>query len=593
MLILLFITPSLILANTAIKPYYTFFVPYYLVEDTPQLGEITDSLDGRVLLSVGTIIYVTHVPKSQTYDLMAKVDSFSHDDHDKKTYLLKQVGKAVFNKQQSNMTVMTITNVMQEIQKGDYALPKQELFQKLPDAMIQLKSNLHGKIISTLEGIQIARKYHSVLIDIGKQDGLMLGGRVYFFSDKTDNHPPKYHGEGFIYRLSDHYAIALITNTDQEINADDMVSTQINKGRIMYDKATAILYLTPAISYRIYQRLLHLGIDLDDFISNPCRYQPQMHLSQQSIVFLIHKKYEPLYDRIESWLEQSNKHHLITINSAAYPKLLKEIPTPPLLLFASGDINLLNQTQLAVVGTRHHTRYGQDIIDAFLPDLIAQQLIITSGMAIGIDTLAHKQALAQNGKTIAVLGTGIDICYPYQNKSLYQEVQSNGLIVSEFPLGSQPKRHHFPQRNRIISGLSQGVLVIEAAHKSGSLITAFHAIEQNRDVFAAPGNIFHPSMQGCHYLIQMGAKLVCSAQDILDELILPVESKPHQSVLPLPKLDMDDDAQQIYDCINSTCTSIDQIIEYTNLTYTQITGILFQLEMESLIKVVPGGYQRI
>ena len=208
---------------------------------------------------------------------------------------------------------------------------------------------------------------------------------------------------------------------------------------------------------------------------------------------------------------------------------------------------------------------------------------------MGVDTLAHQITLDNHGKTIAVLGTGVNRCYPYQNRKLFANIQQQGLVISEFSLSSEPKRFHFPRRNRIISGLSSGVLVVEAAKKSGALITAFHALEQNRDIFAIPGNIFHITSEGPHKLIKMGAKVVSQSTDILEELNL--STPPKQKTTKQPPV-LTEQQRNVYHAIDSSQTSIDQIIIKTNLTYAQITAILFELEMEKLIRPIPGGYQR-
>ena len=203
-----------------------------------------------------------------------------------------------------------------------------------------------------------------------------------------------------------------------------------------------------------------------------------------------------------------------------YPKLLKQISDPPLVLFAIDNIQQLTQPKIAIVGTRNCSNYAKEILTHLTPFLVGAKLNIVSGMALGVDTLAHQTTLKLNANTIAVLGTGVDICFPYQNRQLYHQIASNGLLLSEFPLKSSPKRFHFPKRNRIISGLSLGILVIEAAMKSGSLITVFQALEQNSEIFAIPGNIFHHNSLGCHQLIQLGAKLIQYPSDILQELTL-------------------------------------------------------------------------
>ncbi len=207
---------------------------------------------------------------------------------------------------------------------------------------------------------------------------------------------------------------------------------------------------------------------------------------------------------------------LLSLASEDYPALLAEIPDPPPLLYLAGDSRLLAMPQLAMVGSRHASRSGIDLASSFAQALAARGLCITSGLAYGVDAASHRGALRAQGKTIAVLGTGIDQIYPRRNEELYHEVAAQGLLLSEFPPGSPPRREQFPQRNRVISGLSLGVLVVEAAVRSGSLITARFALEQGREVFAIPGSIHNPQARGCHRLIREGACLVESVEDIVE-----------------------------------------------------------------------------
>jgi DNA processing protein len=221
------------------------------------------------------------------------------------------------------------------------------------------------------------------------------------------------------------------------------------------------------------------------------------------------------------------KIDLITIRDKNYPKLLKEIYAPPALLYIRGNLKPDNEFSLGIVGTRKLSSYGRQITPLITADLAQAGLVIVSGLAKGIDTLAHQATLKVKGHTVAVLGSGIDKknIYPSINRRLAEEISQNGALVSEFPIGTQPSAQNFPQRNRIISGLSLGILVIEAPEKSGALITAKDALEQNRDIFAVPGHIFSPNSLGPHNLIKMGAKLVSQANDILEELNLSTLTK--------------------------------------------------------------------
>ncbi|MFK7863384.1 MAG: DNA-processing protein DprA [Pseudohongiellaceae bacterium] len=222
-------------------------------------------------------------------------------------------------------------------------------------------------------------------------------------------------------------------------------------------------------------------------------------------------------DKTLQWNTETN-HALICYEDSRYPRLLKEIDHAPPLLYVAGDTALLNSNQLAIVGSRKASRYGLDNAYRFARDSSDAKLTITSGMASGIDSQAHKGAIAGFSNTVAVLGTGIDQCYPKQNAGLKAEIEKSGAVVSELPLGSPPRAHHFPRRNRIITGLSLGVLVVEAASQSGSLISARTAMEQNREVFSVPGLISNPLSEGCHRLIKDGAKLVSNIGDVIDEL---------------------------------------------------------------------------
>ncbi|MGN6183056.1 MAG: DNA-processing protein DprA, partial [Thermoanaerobaculia bacterium] len=212
------------------------------------------------------------------------------------------------------------------------------------------------------------------------------------------------------------------------------------------------------------------------------------------------------------------RDHVITILDDAFPPLLREIPDPPLALHFRGDISLLAKPCIAIVGSRRASPYAINVAQQLATQLAASGLVIVSGLARGIDAAAHKSALDANGKTVAVLGTGIDLVYPPANRKLFERIASEGLIVTEFPPGTPPKREHFPIRNRVISGLCEGTIIIEATSRSGSLITARMAAEQNREVFAVPGSIFSAGSEGTHRLIQYGAKLVHDVNDILSEL---------------------------------------------------------------------------
>ena len=215
---------------------------------------------------------------------------------------------------------------------------------------------------------------------------------------------------------------------------------------------------------------------------------------------------------------QEQKVKVITILDGAYPQRLKEIYLPPIVLFYRGNLSLLNQRAVAIVGSRDHSKYAKDCIRELIPVLVNDNIVVISGLARGVDTLAHEETLKANGETIAVIGCGLDVVYPPENSKLYEVITKKGLILSEYPLQSRPLKFHFPYRNRIIAGLSHGVCVIEAKEKSGSLITANLALTENREVFAVPGSIFSIHSKGTNSLIEAGACLVSRGDTISKNL---------------------------------------------------------------------------
>lgn len=299
------------------------------------------------------------------------------------------------------------------------------------------------------------------------------------------------------------------------------------------------------------------------------------------------------------WLE-SPHHHLITWGSPDYPALLAQITDPPMALFVLGDASALNFPQLAIVGSRNPTPNGRDNAFQFAKYLTTCGLTITSGLALGIDSAAHQGALAAGGGTIAVCGTGVDEVYPQRNKALYEEIAARGTLVSEFPLGTPPRKEHFPRRNRLISGLSLGTLVVEAASRSGSLITARLASEQGREAFAIPGSIHNPMARGCHRLIRDGAKLVESARDILEELgpLVRALGQGEAPEAPETRQDrpgaLDADYEMLLDALGFDPAPVDRLVETTGLTSEQVSSMLLILELNGLVEPAPGGtYVRV
>lgn len=290
-----------------------------------------------------------------------------------------------------------------------------------------------------------------------------------------------------------------------------------------------------------------------------------------------------------AWQNASKDHHLLTWESPNYPYLLKEIADPPVVLYAKGQLSCLDRPKLAIVGSRSPSITGSENGYHFAKALAKHQVTIVSGLALGIDAQAHMGCLSvPRGQTVAVMGTGIDCIYPRRHLKLAEQISQNGLLLSEFPLKTAPIAGHFPRRNRIISGLSLCTLVVEAAIKSGSLITARMALEQNRDVLAIPGSIHNPLARGCHHLLQQGAKLVTSVDDILSELRLEPQYVTDDK--PTVSLAMGD--ENLVKFIGFETTSIDQIIVRSGYSLEQITGELAELELQGAVVAVPGGYIR-
>jgi DNA processing protein len=288
-----------------------------------------------------------------------------------------------------------------------------------------------------------------------------------------------------------------------------------------------------------------------------------------------------------NWEKKADNHHLLTWESPAFPQLLKEIHDPPIVIYALGNLDCLKQPTLAMVGTRKPSVSGGETASHFAHQLASHGITIVSGLALGIDALAHKGCLAAKGQTVAVMGTGIDFIYPRSHGQLASKIKENGLLMTEFPLGSAPSAGHFPRRNRIISGLSLATLVVEAAIKSGSLITARLALEQNRDVLAIPGSIHNPQTRGCHHLLQQGAKLVTSIQDILDELGVKTLQQANE-----PSSSLATNNKNLVKCVGFEITTIDQIIQRSGLSVEKVSCDLAELELKGIVKAVPGGYTR-
>ena len=339
-------------------------------------------------------------------------------------------------------------------------------------------------------------------------------------------------------------------------------------------------------------------------------------LKSDSIDALRHSD-EALLAGDQAWLDCAG-HHLLTFDDERYPALLRDTPSPPAALWVDGDPDVLWQPQVAVIGSRNPTAGGRDNARDFAGELSRRGLAVTSGMASGIDSVAHRAALDAGGCTIAVAGTGLDIVYPESGRPLAERIRGQGALVSEFPPGTPARRHHFPSRNRIISGLSLGVLVIEAGLRSGTLITARLAAGQGREVFALPGSIHNPMAKGCHRLIRDGARLVENADDVLQELASLAGELAGQLGERLTgehaELDMsaanrkltsrskgvfpdaddrpwetDHEYRALWACLGFDPKPVESIIRQTGLTAPVVSAMLLMLELRGMVEAHPGG----
>lgn len=290
---------------------------------------------------------------------------------------------------------------------------------------------------------------------------------------------------------------------------------------------------------------------------------------------------------------------VVTMEDPAYPPQLLQIYDPPLLLYYYGNLDILHSCCFSIVGSRRHTAYGKELAYKFSEELAFQGQSIVSGMARGIDTWVHESVLESGGLTAAVLGCGVDICYPPEHKGLKAGIEQNGILLSEFPPGSRPLPGNFPRRNRVISGLSWGTLVIEAGERSGALITAEFALEQGREVFAVPGSIVSPYSRGCHRLIKDGAKLVESTGDILEDLPFHLQEITDpaggeqlslvQENLPYP-IELGEEERCLLETIGYDPVLLEEVIRLSKLPSSQVNVILFNLEIKGLVRQLPGKY---
>ncbi len=350
------------------------------------------------------------------------------------------------------------------------------------------------------------------------------------------------------------------------------------------------LLRAPGVGPVRFARLLdHFGSAAAVFAADSAEWRP-LDLPEAALDYLRH----PDWRRVEldlAWLEQPD-NHLLRLDDPCYPYLLRQIPYPPPVLFVHGDLNCLRAPQLAIVGTRNPTPLGRETAHRFAAHLAESGLVITSGLALGIDAAAHQGALAGGGRTIAVMGTSLDRVYPAKHRDLAHAIADQGALISDLSIGTPAVAENFPRRNRLISGLALGVLVVEAAIRSGSLITARLANEQGREVFAIPGSIHNPLAKGCHSLIRQGAKLVETADDILEELgaLATVASEAIRPAVPsAPVVALDNEYQQLLAALGDESVGVDLLVDRCGLTANDVSSMLLILELEGYVATVPGG----
>ncbi|MEN3110996.1 DNA-processing protein DprA [Uliginosibacterium paludis] len=344
------------------------------------------------------------------------------------------------------------------------------------------------------------------------------------------------------------------------------------------------------------QRALLASFGLPERIFSAGQFSIAQVIGQKLARLLLTHDNAAQVDAALAWASEPG-NLILTLADPAYPRALLETADPPSLLYAKGNAALLETPALAMVGARSATPQGEANAMAFAESFAAAGLTVVSGLALGIDAAAHRGALKASGGTIAVVGTGADRIYPARNAALAREIAQRGLVLSEFPLGTPPAAHNFPRRNRLISGLSRGVLVVEAALDSGSLTTARLAAEQGREVFAIPGSIHSPTARGCHHLIKQGAKLVESAQDVLEELhwASPAAAGSPAALPASAEAGAADDAQRVVlDAMGFDPVDPDHLARRTGLTADALFAILTMLELEGCLARLAGGrFQRI
>lgn len=356
------------------------------------------------------------------------------------------------------------------------------------------------------------------------------------------------------------------------------------------------LALTPGLASRLSARVLR-KFDSPEGVFRASRASLESCNLPAQVAQAIVKKES--FKRAEKELDAVRKIancKLLNWTDPEYPQTLLQIYDPPVLLYVRGDTQVLNLPSLSIVGTRRPTLYGAQMAQRLGRELAARGLVIASGLARGIDAIGHQGALEANGRAVGVLGTGIDVCYPKENKKLYEKVLERGAILSEFPLRTHPAPENFPVRNRIVAGMPLGVVVIEGAQYSGSLITARLAMEFGREVFGVPGNVTQPVSFAPNQLIKQGAKLVTNAEDVIEELPTPIRAALVQAEKPeaeqrnlLAAASLNGSEKKLYELLSADEPAhIDDIVERSGLNSSEVLATLFNLEMKGIIRQLPG-----
>ncbi len=361
-------------------------------------------------------------------------------------------------------------------------------------------------------------------------------------------------------------------------------------------KARLAVALAPGLSVRAWQGIAQKGLNAEQLITGGARLWQSLALKPSTTDYLTSLPW-PLIDECIAWQDNNSDCQICFAEDVFYPELLKAIQAPPKLLFLQGRSELLHRPQLAIVGSRNPTTTGNEWARHFARELAALGWVITSGLAQGIDGVAHSGALEAKGQTIAVLGAGLKRIYPKRHQRLSEDILQTGLLISEYPPSTPPLPQYFPARNRIISGLAVGVLVIEATLQSGSLITARFALQEGRQVYALPGSLHNPLSKGCHFLIKEGAKLVETIDDILEEtagFASWYSAKIDQKKTAKDKKDtiLDKKALELLNSVDFSPTSFNAILMRTGLTVTEVSVILMALELKGLVRIQSGGYER-